>query len=98
VPLGLEEKPSAVEQIQTATVVGYCAKRQRTKSCKFIKHKASTAKLEGILLPHGNKCAGVGCNFVNSSCGNKAKLIDIGYSEIPKSNLPKHRQSKFCRK
>jgi hypothetical protein len=53
VPLGLEEEPSTVEQSPTATVVGHSTKRQRIKSCKFSKHKASMARLEGVLNPNG---------------------------------------------
>jgi hypothetical protein len=73
VPLGLEEEPSAAEQSQTATVVRHSTKSQRIKSCKFSKHKASPAGLEGILFPNGDKCAGVGCKAIGhrTSCNQK---------------------------
>jgi hypothetical protein len=81
VPLGLEEEPSTAEQSQTATANGASSikKKENLKKRSFF---INSTRLFYRYSPHGNKCAGVGCNFKNSSWGNKAKLTDIKCSEI----------------
>jgi peptidoglycan hydrolase-like amidase len=53
VPLGLEEKPSAVEQIQTATVVGHSTKRQQRKVVNSVNIKHHQPGLKEYYYPNG---------------------------------------------